>query len=296
MLNLESNEKALYRIMSKCAICPKKCGSNRNKGHKGVCKAVDEIVIASICVHRGEEPPISAINGSGAVFFSNCTLSCIFCQNYPISQLGNGKKISVEDLVNIMLDFQLKEVHNINFVTPTHYSAQIVRAVLIARKNGLKLPIIYNCSGYEEIETLKLLEGIVDIYLPDIKYSNNETAYKYSGVKDYVEISRVALKEMNKQVGTLKVDDKGVARKGLIVRHLVLPGNIENTKKVLEFVVRELPKDTFVSLMSQYQPAYKSNSFKELSRSLSKEEYEVAVNYLRLLNFRNGWIQNLYNF
>jgi putative pyruvate formate lyase activating enzyme len=293
MLDFESKREFIYRIMDKCVMCPKKCGVNRNEGYKGICGATDEMFVASICIHRDEEPPISASRGSGAIFFSHCTLSCIYCQNYPVSQFGNGNRISVEDLVDVMIDFQRKGVHNINFVTPTHYSAQIISAVLSARRRGLKLPIIYNCSGYEEIETLKLLEGIVDIYLPDMKYSNNEIAYKYSGITNYVEINQEALREMNRQVGILKVDDNGLAQRGLIVRHLVLPENIENTKKVLEFIARELSENTFVSLMSQYQPAYKSNNFEELSHSLEKQEYEEAVNYLKLLNLENGWIQNL---
>ncbi|MDR1720862.1 MAG: radical SAM protein [Endomicrobium sp.] len=292
MTDFRSNEKALYSMMRRCVICPRKCGANRLGGHRGVCKTVDKIFVASSVIHRDEEPPISASGGSGAIFFSNCTLNCVFCQNYPISQFGNGREVSIEDLVVVMLNLQKKGVHNINFVSPTHYSAQVASAVLIARKKGLIVPVIYNCGGYEEVKTLELLEGIIDIYLPDIKYSDNETAFKYSGIKDYVEVNRAALKEMKRQVGNLKFDDKGVAQKGFIVRHLVLPGNIENTKKALEFVAEELSENTFVSLMSQYQPTYKSNNFNELSRSLREEEYEEAVSYLKLLNLENGWIQN----
>jgi putative pyruvate formate lyase activating enzyme len=293
MIDFKKNIEKLYSKMSRCSICPKKCGVDRNNGQKGLCKTADKIFIASSSVHVSEEPPISASSGSGAIFFSNCTLSCVFCQNYPISQLGNGGKISLEDLVDMMLNLQNRGVHNINFVTPTHYSPQIAKSVYIARKKGLRVPILYNCSGYEDIETLKLLEGTVDIYLPDIKYSDNEIAFKYSGVKDYVEVNRAALKEMKKQVGDLMVDDKGAAQKGVIVRHLVLPGNIENTKKVLEFIAEELSGNTFVSLMAQYHTAHKSNNFKELSCSLTKEEYEEAVRYLELLNLENGWVQSL---
>jgi len=291
MTDFESNEKALYRMMERCIICPRKCGADRISGYRGVCKAADKIFVASSGLHKDEEPPISATEGSGAVFFSNCVLNCVFCQNYPISQFGNGREVSVEDLAGIMLDLQKRGAHNINFVTPTHYSAQIASAVLIARKKGLIVPVIYNCSGYEEVRTLRLLEGIVDIYLPDIKYSSNETAFKYSGVKDYVEVNTAALKEMKRQVGDLKFNGKGVARKGLIVRHLVLPENIENTKRVLEFIAKELSESTFVSLMSQYQPVYKSNNFREMSRSLREEEYEEALSYLKFLNLEKGWIQ-----
>ncbi|MDR3071439.1 MAG: hypothetical protein LBU29_02470 [Endomicrobium sp.] len=293
MVNFENNIKKLYSMMDKCTICPRKCGVNRNYGQRGFCKVSDKIFVASCNTHFGEEPPISSKKGSGTIFFSGCTLGCVFCQNYPISQFCNGKETNVENLVKMMLDLQNRSAHNINFVTPTHYSAQIVKSVYIARKKGLMLPILYNCSGYEDIETLKLLEGTVDIYLPDIKYSNNEIAFKYSGIKNYVEINQVALKEMKKQVGDLIVDANGVAQRGLIVRHLVLPGNIENSKKALDFVIKELSKDTFVSLMAQYHTAHKSNKFRELSRSLKKEEYEDVTNYLKDLNLENGWVQDL---
>jgi putative pyruvate formate lyase activating enzyme len=293
MIDFKKNIEKLYSKMDRCSICPRKCGADRNNGQKGLCETADKIFVASSGVHAGEEPPISANRGSGAIFFSNCALNCVFCQNYPISQFGNGKKVSLEDLVDMMLNLQNRGVHNINFVTPTHYSPQIAKSAYIARKKGLRVPILYNCSGYEDIETLKLLEGTVDIYLPDIKYSDDEIAFKYSGVKNYVEVNRTTLKEMKKQVGDLMVDDEGAAQKGVIVRHLVLPGNIENTKKVLEFIAEELSKDTFVSLMAQYHTAYKSNNFKELSRSLTKEEYEEAVSCLELLNLGNGWVQSL---
>ncbi|GHT36997.1 radical SAM protein [Endomicrobiia bacterium] len=293
MINFEENIEQLYSMMDKCTICPRKCGVNRNLGQKGFCKTSDKIFIASNNIHIGEEPPISAKKGSGAIFFSNCTLQCVFCQNYPISQLGNGREVSLDELVKMMLKLQSRSAHNINFVTPTHYSAQIAKSVYLARKKDLQIPILYNCSGYENVETLKLLEGIIDIYLPDMKYSNNETAFKYSGIKNYVEVNQAAIKEMKRQVGDLIVDSNGVAKKGIIVRHLVLPKNIENTKKVLEFIAKEFSVKTFVSLMAQYHPAYKSNNFKELSHYLTKEKYEEVVNYLKLLNLNNGWVQNL---
>jgi putative pyruvate formate lyase activating enzyme len=293
MVDFKTNIDKLYSMMEQCNICPKKCGVNRNDGQKGLCKTLDKIFVASINVHSGEEPPISAKNGSGTIFFSNCTLNCVFCQNYPISQLGNGKEMSLENLVNNMLNLQKRGAHNINFVTPTHYSAQIAKAVYISKKRGLVIPTVYNCSGYENVETLKLLEGIVDIYLPDIKYADNEIAFKYSKVKNYVQVNQLALKEMKRQVGDLQVDQNGVAKKGIIVRHLVLPGNINNTKKALKFIAEELSRDTYVSLMSQYHTAYKSNEFKELSHSLSLQEYNEAVDYLETLNLKNGWIQNL---
>ncbi|MDR3112628.1 MAG: radical SAM protein [Elusimicrobiota bacterium] len=281
-------------MMDKCEICPRKCKAERNNGKAGFCKASDKIRIASINVHTGEEPPISGIKGSGTIFFSNCVLSCVFCQNYPISQLGNGKEISLSGLVDIILSLQKRGSHNINFVTPTHFSAHIAKAAYEAKTKGLKIPIVYNCGGYENYQTLRLLEGIVDIYLPDIKYSDNETAFKYCGVKNYVEVSKLALQEMYRQVGDLVIDDDGIAKKGLLIRHLVLPQNLQNTKKALEFIAKELSDRTFISLMSQYYPAYKAYNFKELSNPLTKEEYDLAVNELKKLNLENGWIQDLH--
>ncbi len=295
-MNFEENIKKLYAMMEKCEICPRKCGVNRNKGQKGLCKTSGKIFIASHNVHMGEEPPITGENGSGTIFFSNCTMNCVFCQNYPISQLGNGKEITLEELIEIMLDLQSRGAHNINFVTPTHYSAHIAEAVCNARKQGLNIPIVYNCSGYENVEVLKLLEGIVDIYLPDIKYADNETAFKYSGVKNYVEANRTALKEMQRQVGNLHVSEDLIAQKGIIIRHMVLPGNIDNTKKSLDFIANELSKDTFVSLMAQYHTAYKSGAFEELSRGLTEEEYNEALEHLDNLNIENGWKQSLQEF
>ncbi|MCL2390478.1 MAG: radical SAM protein [Endomicrobia bacterium] len=292
-MNVEQNIDKLYKMTEKCEICPRKCGVSRIKGQKGLCRTADKIFIASHNVHMGEEPPITGTKGSGTIFFSNCVLSCVFCQNYPISQLGNGKEVSIDGFVDIMLRLQDKGVHNINFVTPTHYSAQIAKAVYLARQKGLEIPVLSNNSGYENIETLKLLEGLIDIYLPDIKYSDNNIAFKYSGVKDYVEVNREALKEMKRQTGDLKLKDDGIAYKGILVRHLVLPGNIENTKNSLKFITEELSKETFVSLMAQYHTAHKSDNFPELSKSLTQDEYNQALYELENLGLENGWQQDI---
>jgi putative pyruvate formate lyase activating enzyme len=203
MIDFERNIEKLYSIMDRCELCPRRCKVNRNKVQKGFCRTSDKILVASCNVHTGEEPPISGDRGSGTIFFSNCTLSCVFCQNYPISQLGNGKEIALDNLVKSMINLQERGVHNINFVTPTHYSAAVAKSVYLARQRGLTIPIVYNCSSYENVEILKLLEGIVDIYLPDIKYSSDELAFKYSGIKNYVEVNQAALKEMKRQVGNL---------------------------------------------------------------------------------------------
>jgi putative pyruvate formate lyase activating enzyme len=294
MVDFEGNIEKLYSFMDKCDLCPRKCKVNRNDGQKGLCRTSNKIFVASCNIHSGEEPPISGDKGSGTIFFSNCTLSCAFCQNYPISQLGNGKEISLDDLIVSMLRLQDRGVHNINFVTPTHYSAHIAKAVYLSRKKGLIIPILYNCSGYENVEILKLLEGIIDIYLPDIKYSSDELAFKYSGIRNYVEINKAALKEMKRQIGAnLIVDKNGIAKRGIIIRHLVLPGNIENTKNVLDFIAKELSRDTFVSLMAQYHTANKAYKFKDLSRSLTEEEYKETVEHLEELGLENGWVQDL---
>jgi len=289
----EQNIDKLYKKLEKCDICPKKCGADRLAGQKGLCRTADKIFIASANLHTGEEPPISGERGSGTIFFSNCTLNCVFCQNYPISQLGNGREVSVEELADILLELQAKGAHNINFVTPTHYSAQVAKSVYLARNKGLKIPVLSNNSGYESVETLKLLKGVFDIYLPDIKYTDNNLAFKYSGVNNYLEINQSALKEMKSQVGNLEVDENDMAVKGLVIRHMVLPDNIENTKNALKFISEELGQETFVSLMAQYHPANKSDNFKELSRRLTQEEYDVAVSYLEFYGLENGWAQEL---
>lgn len=292
-MKIEENIDKLYAMMDKCELCPRKCGVNRNAGQKGICAADNRILIASSNVHMGEEPPITGKKGSGTIFFSHCALKCVFCQNYPISHLGNGREVTVEKLADIMLGLEAKGVHNINFVTPTHYSAQAAKAVFIARNKGLKIPILWNCGGYENIEVLRLLEGIVDIYLPDIKYSDNTAAFKYSGVKDYVENNRLALKEMKRQVGDLTINDEGIAEKGLLIRHMVLPGNIENTKKSLDFIAENLSAETYISLMSQYHPAHRSSKYPELCRNLTQDEYDEALEWLEKLNLLNGWQQEL---
>lgn len=292
-MNIESKIEKLYSMMDNCEICPRKCGAKRNEGQTGLCRTGDKILISSSNVHMGEEPPITGENGSGTIFFTNCTLKCVFCQNYPISQLGNGRKISVKELADIMIMLQKKGAHNINFVTPTHYSAHMAKAVYMARNGGLKVPIVFNCSGYERVEVLELLQDLVDIYLPDMKYSDNAAALKYSGVKDYVEVNQAALKEMFRQKGNLKINEEGIAESGVLIRHMVLPGNIQNTKKALKFIANELSAGTFISLMAQYHPAHKSSDFEELSRNLTIEEYEEAFNYLEYLNLENGWQQEL---
>ena len=279
--------------LQKCEICPHNCKVNRLTGQMGRCKCNDKIKIALASVHRFEEPCISGDNGSGTVFFSNCNLNCKFCQNYEISQEGKGIEITIEELANIFLKQQAKEVHNINLVTPTMYAYQIIEAIKLARKNGLNIPIIYNSNGYENMETIKALNGYIDVYLPDLKYYNNELGFKYSGIKNYFEYASSAILEMYNQVGSPKFDKDGNITKGLMIRHLVLPNNIENSKNVLKWIKENIDENVYVNIMAQYFPSYKAKEIEELSRKLCKEEYEEIEKFVYKLNLKNGYIQEL---
>ena len=283
----------MVKQLDKCEICPRKCKVNRNNNQIGWCKSTNIVKIGLYSTHNFEEPCISGEKGSGTVFFSNCTMNCIFCQNYEISQLGKGKEISIEELANIFIKQQRKGVHNINLVTPTSYVYQIIEAIKIAKSKGLKIPIVYNTNGYENIETIKALNGYVDVYLPDLKYAEDEIATKYSGTKDYFEITTKAIKEMLEQVGTPKFNEDGIIQKGVIIRHLVLPNHIENSKKVLLWIKQNLPNDIYVSIMAQYFPTYKAKENSILNRKLTKEEWEQVEKYIDEINIENGFIQEL---
>ena len=279
--------------LENCNICPHRCGVNRMNGKIGRCKATDKAKVALASIHNFEEPCISGKNGSGTVFFSNCNLNCVFCQNYEISQLGKGKQISIEELANIFIKQQDKNVQNINLVTPTMYIYQIIEAIKIAKDKGLKIPIVYNSNGYENIEALKHLKGYIDIYLPDLKYSDDEIAYKYSNIKNYFENAVQAIKEMYNQVGTPIIDENGIMKKGLMIRHLVLPNQLQNSKDVLKWINDNMDKNVFVSIMAQYFPTYRAKEFPEISRKLTKKEYNEIEKYLYSLDLENGYIQEL---
>ena len=279
--------------LEKCEICPHKCKINRNKGEIGRCKSKSTVKVALVSTHNYEEPCISGENGSGTVFFSNCNLNCVFCQNYQISQEGFGKEISIENLAEIFLKQQERNVENINLVTPTSYAIQIIEAVKIARKKGLNIPIVYNTNGYENVETIKKLEGYVDIYLPDLKYYYNDLARKYSKVDNYFEIATSAIKEMYNQVKKSEFDNRGIMKKGMVIRHLILPGEVENSKMVLKWINENLPKDIYVSLMAQYFPTYKAKNIENINRKISKEEYKEIEDFLYSLELDNGYIQEL---
>ena len=279
--------------LKKCEICPHKCGINRTNHQIGRCKAKDTVKVAMASVHHFEEPCISGKNGSGTVFFSNCNLSCAFCQNYEISQLGYGKEITIERLAEIFLEEQEKGVNNINLVTPTSYAVQIIEAIKIAKKKGLKIPMIYNTNGYENIETIKLLDGYIDVYLPDLKYAEDDLAKRYSKIDNYFEITTMAIQEMYHQVGKIELDEKGIIKKGIMVRHLILPNHTENTKKVLDWIDKKLPKDIYISIMAQYFPTYQAKKINDLNRKLTKKEYQIVENYLFSLNLENGFMQEI---
>ena len=276
-----------------CEICPRDCKVNRKDGKQGYCKCDDKIKIALVSTHYFEEPCISGKNGSGTIFFSNCNLNCIYCQNYDISQEGKGKEVSIERLAQIMLEQQERWVNNINLVTPTMYVYQIIEAIKIAKANGLKIPIIYNTNSYENVETIKALNGFIDVYLPDLKYYSDEIAIKYSNAKDYFNIATAAIKEMYNQVGNVVLDDRGIIKRGIIIRHLILPNHIQNTKNVLKWIANDLDKDVYVSIMAQYFPTYKAKNIKEINRKINLKEYKEIEDFVYLLGFKNGYMQDL---
>ena len=279
--------------LKQCKICPHNCNVNRLNGKIGRCKCTDKIKIALASVHNYEEPCISGINGSGTIFFSNCNMNCIYCQNYEISQLGKGKEISIKELTDIFINQQEKGVNNINLVTPTMYAFQIIEAIKLAKKNGLIIPIIYNTNGYEKIETLKALQGYIDVYLPDLKYYSNKLSIKYSKVNNYFSVATEAIKEMYRQVGTPKFNEDGIIQRGIIIRHLVLPNYIQNSKNILKWIKENMPQDVYVSIMAQYFPTYKAKEDELLNRKLTKKEYKEIEKFLYTLDLKNGYIQEL---
>ncbi len=284
-------KKECLHYLEHCMLCPRKCGINRLNGMRGYCMIGKNVKVSAYNIHFGEEPPISGVSGSGTIFFAGCNLRCVFCQNYPISQLNNGNEISICNLSDIMIELQDRGAHNINFVTPTHVIPQIISAISGAREKGLNIPIVYNSGGYESVESLKLLEGMVDIYMPDIKYSDDNMAEKYSGAQGYWNIAKEAVKEMYRQVGTLKIQN-GIAERGLLIRHLVLPDDIAGSKKVFEFLCEHISAKTYVSIMAQYHPANKSSLYPEIDRKIDAEEYEKVIEYADGLGLCNGWRQD----
>ncbi len=278
---LESGElnrriEALYALLSPCRLCPHKCEVDRLAGEKGFCRVGNKPIVASYGPHFGEEAPLVGTSGSGAIFFTYCNMACVYCQNWEISHLGEGDEITVENLAKIMLILQVWGCHNINLVTPTHQIPFIVEAIKIAAEKGLVLPIVYNCGGYEAVETLKLLDGIIDIYMPDIKYMDDKVALKLSKIKNYSKVVKEAVIEMHRQVGDLVIEN-GIAKRGLIIRHLVLPENLAQTEEVIKFVAEEISPNTYFNLMDQYRPCGDAWKYPPLDRKITKEEWNKAL-------------------
>jgi putative pyruvate formate lyase activating enzyme len=272
--------RELMESLESCSLCPHSCRVNRLKGQIGWCGAGYEVEISGFGAHFGEEAPLAGNGGSGTIFFNHCTLRCIFCQNWDISH-GHGESVSLDDLASIMLDLQKKGCHNINLVSPTHYLPQIVSSLSIAENQELFLPLVYNCGGYEKVETLKKLRGIIDIYLPDFKYSNPDIGFPLSGVKDYPERARESLKEMQDQVGNLILDEHGIAQHGLLIRHLILPGGLSGTHDILSFIAQEISPTAYINLMDQYHPCFHADEISLLRRRITSNEYQQAIREAR---------------
>jgi putative pyruvate formate lyase activating enzyme len=287
---LRLRAERLREMLRECVVCPRECRARRTAGRVGVCRSTDELVISQVGPHFGEEPPLVGWGGSGTVFFSRCNLWCLFCQNFDISHLDDGRPATTEDLAAAMISLQQRGCHNINLVSPTHFTPQIVEALVLAVEQGLQIPIIYNCGGYESVKTLQCLDGIVDIYMPDLKYSNNEHARQYSGVKNYWDFARPALEEMQRQVGDLVMDRRGIAQRGILVRHLVLPNGLAGSREILDFVARQISPNTYINIMDQYHPAFKASEHGELNRRISSSEFNEVVAYAQHVGLQRGFI------
>ena len=283
----------MEEYLKECKLCPHNCKVNRVEGVLGRCRAGKKAKISLCDLHFFEEPCISGEAGSGTVFFSGCNLNCKYCQNYKISQHGIGREIEVEELAEEFLKLQEKNANNINLVTGFMYIPQIIEAINIAKEKGLKIPILYNSSGFESVDALKLLDGYIDVYLPDMKYYYNELGKSLSNVSNYFEISKAAIKEMYRQVGSPKFDDNGIIKKGLIIRHLVLPNHLQNSKEILKWIKTNIDENVFISIMAQYFPSYKANECDDINRKLTKEEYEEIEEFVYRLNIKNGYLQEL---
>jgi putative pyruvate formate lyase activating enzyme len=274
---LASRVSEAYEHLSICDVCAWECPVDRRAGKIGVCRTGINARVSSYGPHMGEEDPLRGWRGSGTIFFTRCNLRCQYCQNHDISQTDTGDEAEPETIAGMMLELQTLGCHNINFVSPSHVVPQIMAAVLIATQAGLRIPLVYNTGGYDSMAMLKLLDGVIDIYMPDMKYSDPEIARRYSKIRNYPQINQAAVKEMHRQVGDLQVDDRGVAQRGLLVRHLVLPDNIAGTEEIVKFLSDEISPDTYLNLMDQYRPAYKAHLYPELNRRLTSQEYQAAV-------------------
>ncbi len=278
------------KMLENCKLCPRQCGVNRQAGMSGYCGVTAEVTIARASLHMWEEPCISGTNGSGTVFFTGCPLKCVFCQNRKIAIGSTGIKISIERLTEIFLELQKKGAHNINLVTPTHYVPQIVEALRMAKKKGLSVPIVYNTGSYEKVETLRLLEGLIDIWLPDCKYYDKELAARYSNAPDYFDVANAAIAEMVRQAGKLIFED-GLMKRGVIVRHMILPGQTRDSRRIIEKLHKQYGDRIYISIMNQYTPLAQMESFPEINRRITKREYDKVVDYAISINVENAFIQ-----
>ncbi len=292
--NIQKVNASLQNRLRACDICPRKCGVNRLQNEAGYCKTGLKAKVYSYLPHQGEEPAISGTRGSGTVFFANCNLSCVYCQNYEFSQLGRGKEVLPEELAGYMLELQEAGCHNINLVTPTHVLPQIIQALLLAIPKGLRLPLVYNTAAYELVEVVRLLDGIIDIYLPDMRYADDALALKYSAAAGYVGCNQGAVLEMYRQAGLAAFDSDGVIERGLIIRHLVLPNGISGTPEVMQFIAERLSPEIHISLMSQYLPYHLAKNFPAVSRRLKAKEYDQAKQSMDKFGLHNGWVQESY--
>jgi len=289
---LKKRGERLWDMMEDCHLCPRACGARRLSGQEGFCHASSQLEISSYHPHFGEERPLVGRNGSGTIFMTNCSLRCVFCINWDISHEGAGVPKSIEDMAGMMIHLQQKGCHNINFVTSTHYVPHIVKAVDIAAANGLHVPLVYNTCGWESLEVLKLLDGIIDIYLPDFKYASGDMAAMYSaGAKTYPQVTKQSLLEMHRQVGVARPDADGIMRRGLMIRHLVMPNNVSGTQEVVTWIAQNLPKDTYLNLMSQYTPVYRAKEFPKIERRITRKEYMDAIAWARTAGLTNLEIQ-----
>ena len=285
---LKKIKDTLWEKLKSCDTCPRNCKVNRIKGEVGFCKTKTKAIVSSYFLHFGEEPELVGRGGSGTIFFSYCSLGCLYCQNYTISHLGEGREVDSEELAKMMLILQREGAENINFVTPTHVVFQIIEALCIAIEEGLNLPLVYNCGGYESVDTLKMIEGVFDIYMPDIKYADNKIAKKFSFAPDYWKVVKEATKEMHRQVNDLVIEN-GIAKRGLLIRHLVLPNRVADSFKILDFIKEEISLHTYINIMEQYYPCYRAYEFKELSRRITLDEYQEVIEYVKKLGFYRGF-------
>jgi putative pyruvate formate lyase activating enzyme len=281
--------KLLNEFLKECRLCPRECRVDRSEGGVGYCRAPSEIMVSSVFPHFGEETPLVGYHGSGTVFLTHCNLRCVFCQNYDISHLGQGERITSSEIARAMFKLQQTGCHNINFVTPTHYAPQIVASLPEAIEMGLSLPIVYNCSGYESIEVIRLLDGMIDVYMPDAKYMDERFAKLFSNAPNYPEVIRQVLKEMYRQVGDLETNAQGIAERGLLVRHLVMPGGVASSEAVLKFIAEEISTDTYVNIMDQYRPEYQARQYSEINRRITRKEYLEAIQLAKRFHLYRGF-------